>query len=153
MHETLCYINCAANLKTLQSSKQTTTTAAYTSKWDTSESWNPWPSTLTLRVGGAADHVVQFGFQAGGGGAGLAEAFHAARSQRHHALQGRVGPQALALVDRQRCGVVDQQAAVLRTKARESPRPGLSLAFGIRKTEGDTLFFVLFFSWHKNKYK
>lgn len=120
MHETLCYSNCAANLKTLQSAKQTTTTA-YTNKWDTSETWNPWSSTLvsslTLRVGGAADHVVQFGFQAGGGGAGLAEAFDAARSQRHHALQGRVGPQALALVDSERCGVVDQQAAVLRTKA------------------------------------
>lgn len=71
---------------------------------------------LTLRVRGAADHVGQFGFQAGGGGAVLARVFHAARPHRHHALQRRVGPQTLGLVDRQRRGVVDQEASVLRAE-------------------------------------
>lgn len=70
----------------------------------------------TLSVGGAADHVGEFGFEAGGGRARLPETFKAARSERDHTLQGRVGPQALALVDGQCCGVVDEQTSILGTK-------------------------------------
>lgn len=69
--------------------------------------------SLTLGVGGAADHVGQFGLQAGVGGAVLARRLVAARAQRQHALQRRVGPQALALVDGQRRGVVDEESSVL----------------------------------------
>ena len=47
------------------------------------------------------------------GGAVLAQGGEAARAKRHHALQGRARPQALALVDGQRRGVVDQQTPVL----------------------------------------
>lgn len=36
-------------------------------------------ASLTLCVRSAADHMAQLGFQAGGGGAVLAEVFHAAR--------------------------------------------------------------------------
>lgn len=68
---------------------------------------------LTLGVGGAADDVGQFGLQAGVGGAVPARRLVAARAQRQHALQRRVGPQALALVDGQRRGVVDEESAVL----------------------------------------
>lgn len=74
---------------------------------------------LTLRVCGAADHVGQFGFQAGGGGAVLAQIFHTARPHRHHALQRRVGPQTLGLVDRQRRGVVNQEASILYAKTKD----------------------------------
>lgn len=70
---------------------------------------------LTLRVCGAADHMAQFGFQAGGGGAVPGQILHAARPHRDHALQRRVGPQTLGLVDRQRCGVVNQEPSVLST--------------------------------------
>lgn len=70
----------------------------------------------TLSVGGAADHVGEFGFEAGGGHAHLPETFKATRSKRDHTLQGRVGPQALTLVDGQCCGVVDQQTSILHTK-------------------------------------
>lgn len=68
---------------------------------------------LTLGVGGAADDVGQLGLQAGVGGAVPARRLVAARAQRQHALQRRVGPQALALVDGQRRGVVDEESAVL----------------------------------------
>lgn len=74
---------------------------------------------LTLRVCSAADHMAQFGFQAGGGGAVLAEVFHAARPHGDHTLQRRVGPQTLRLVDRQRRGVVNQEASVLYTKQKK----------------------------------
>lgn len=61
----------------------------------------------------------QFGLQAGGGGAVLAEVFHAARPHGDHALQRRVGPQTLGLVDRQRRGVVNQEASVLYAKQKK----------------------------------
>lgn len=67
----------------------------------------------TFRVGGTADDVGELGLQAGVGGTVAAGALEAAGPQRDHALQRRVGPQTLALVDRQRCRVVDQQAAIL----------------------------------------
>lgn len=68
---------------------------------------------LTFGVRGAADDVGQFGLQAGVGGAVLARRLVAAGAQRQHALQRRVGPQALALVDGQRRGVVDEESSVL----------------------------------------
>lgn len=76
-------------------------------------------ASLTLRVRSAADHMGQFGFQAGGGGAVLAEVFHAARPHGDHTLQRRAGPQTLGLVDRQRRGVVNQEASVLHTKEKK----------------------------------
>lgn len=88
--------------------------------------WCDAEASLTLRVCSAADHMGQFGFQAGGGGAVLAEIFHAARPHRDHALQRRVGPQTLGLVDGQRRGVVDQEASVLSTEQKRSsfmPKP------------------------------
>lgn len=74
---------------------------------------------LTLGVGGAADDVGQFGLQAGVGGAVPARRLVAARAQRQHALQRRVGPQTLALVDGQRRGVVDEESSVLNEEEAE----------------------------------
>lgn len=61
----------------------------------------------------------QFGFQAGGGGAVFAEILHTPRPHRDHALQRRVGPQTLGLMDRQCRGVVDQEASVLDAEQRK----------------------------------
>lgn len=70
--------------------------------------------TFTLGVRGAADDVRQLGFEARVGGAVLPRRLVASSAQRQHTLQRGVGPQALALMDGQRCGVVDEESSVLK---------------------------------------
>lgn len=76
--------------------------------------------SLTFRVRGTADDVGEFGFEARVRGAVLAGSFEAARTQRDHTLQGRVGPQTLALMDSERRGVVNQQTSILCTEQNAS---------------------------------
>ena len=83
--------------------------------------------SLTFSVCGTADDIGELGFEARIRGAVLAGSFEAARAERHHALQGRVGPQALALVDCKSCGVVNQQASVLCATTEEKPCQRLHL--------------------------
>lgn len=62
---------------------------------------------LTLCICGTADDVGELGLEACVGRAVLARSLVASGAQRQHALQWRVRPQTLTLMDGQRCGVVD----------------------------------------------
>lgn len=74
---------------------------------------------LTLCVCGAADDVGKLGLEARVGRAVLARRLIAPRAQRQHALQRRVGPQTLALMDGQRRGVVDEKPSILEEDGME----------------------------------
>lgn len=74
---------------------------------------------LTLCVCGAADDVSKLGLEARVGRAVLAHCLVAPRAQRQHALQRRVGPQTLALMDGQRRGVVDEKSSILEEDGME----------------------------------
>lgn len=76
--------------------------------------------SLTLGVCGTADDVGEFCFEACVCSAAFAGTFKAARTERDHALQRRVGPQTLALVYSECCGVVNQQTSILWKKQKRS---------------------------------
>lgn len=61
----------------------------------------------TLCIRSAADDIGELGLEARVGRAVFARCLESSRAQRQHALQGRVWPETLTLVDGQRCGVVD----------------------------------------------
>lgn len=65
------------------------------------------PTSPTLGVGGTADDVAELGLEARVGRAVVVRRLVAPCPQGQHALQRRVGPQTLALVDGQSRGVVD----------------------------------------------
>lgn len=61
---------------------------------------------LTLSVCGTADHISELCLEARVGSAVVAGRLVASGAQRQHTLQWGVWPQALTLMDGQRCGVV-----------------------------------------------